>query len=121
MGKKTPPFVNYPQWTTARFFTFLRSALRQAWSRYPPRYEALKRSETGRKINKKTGKLARHHLCAKCKKEFVTKDVQVDHKIDAGTLKTFEDVEGFVRRLFCSVDDLDVLCKKCHSNKTHKK
>jgi 5-methylcytosine-specific restriction endonuclease McrA len=121
MGKKTPPFVNYPAWTTSRFFTFLRSALRQAWNRYPPKYEALRRAETGRKTNPATGKLAKHYLCAECKREFVAKEVQVDHKIDAGTLKSFEDVELFVRNLFCSVEDLAVLCKQCHHNKTHKK
>jgi len=120
MGIKTPPYPNYPKWTTARFFGFLRSALRKAWTKYPPKYEALKLAKIGKKTNVKTGRLADHYRCAICGNEFVMKDVQVDHLIDAGTLKTFDDVGEFCRRLFCSVDDLQVLCKPCHSGKTHK-
>lgn len=119
--KRSGVFENYPKWSNSRFFTFLRSALRQAWNRYPPKYEALKRAETSRKKNPATGKLAKHYRCAKCQEEFVAKEVQVDHKIDVGTLKSFSDLEGFAQRLFCSVDDLAVLCKDCHNTKTHKK
>lgn len=121
MGIKTPPYINYPQWTTSRFFSFLRSSLRQAWMKYPPKYEALKLAESGRKTNKNTGKLAKHYICAICAKEFVAKEVQVDHIIDAGTLKCFEDLGGFCSRLFCSLVDLQVLCKECHKEKTHGK
>lgn len=119
MGKKTPPFKNYPKWTTARFFTFLRSAFRTAWNKYPPKYEALKQAEVGQMTNKKTGRPAKHYECSQCHKYFPAKEVQVDHLIDAGTLTKFEDVQGFVERLFCSVDELQVLCKPCHKNKTH--
>lgn len=120
MGAKTPPFKNYNGWTTARFFGFIRSALRNAYSKYPPKFEALKRAEVGRMVNSKTGKLAMHYECNHCHKYFVQKDVQVDHIIDAGSLKDFSDLPGFCERLFCGVDGLQVLCKKDHQAKTKK-
>lgn len=46
---------------------------------------------------------------------------QIDHKIDAGTLKTFADLSGFAERLFCSPEELQVLCWHCHKKKTHNK
>ena len=117
MPRKTPPFKNWEKWTEARFWSFIRSALRRAWMKYPPKYEALKQAEVGRKVNKKTGKLAKHYKCNICKKEFVANDVQVDHIVEAGTLRSYEDLPEFVNKLFCSADDLQVLCKPCHKNK----
>lgn len=50
------------------------------------------------------------------------KEVQIDHIEPAGSLKGFDDLPGFVERLFCEVDGLQVLCKDgCHNKKTHKK
>ncbi len=117
MGRKTEPFENYPQWTRAKFFSFLRSNLRFAWNKYPPKYEALKDAYVGKKINKKTGRQAKHYRCAKCGQDFPAKEVQVDHKIEVGKLKNWSDVEGFVRRLFCHKDDLQVLCHEDHKKK----
>jgi hypothetical protein len=46
------------------------------------------------------------------------KEVQVDHVIPAGTLKSYTDLAEFCKNLFCSVDNLRVLCIECHSIKT---
>lgn len=118
---KTPPYDKYPEWTTARFFGFIRSALRAAYNRYPPKYETLKKAKVGKQVNLVTGRIAEHYKCAECDGLFSLKNVEVDHKIDAGSLKSFEDLPLFVKRLFCSSDDLQVLCKPCHRNKTLKK
>ena len=56
MGKKTNPFIHYPAWTEARFWTFVRSALRSAWNRYPVKFEVLKEAYVCIKENIKTGK-----------------------------------------------------------------
>jgi hypothetical protein len=114
MGKKTPPYENWDKWTQARFWTFIRSALRNAWNKYPPKFEALKQAEIGRRINKNTGKLAKHYMCSECGEVFIAKDVVVHHKVDAGMLKTYEDLPLFVKNLFCNVNDLSVVCKPCH-------
>lgn len=34
--------------------------------------------------------------------------------VPAGSLKEYDDLPGFVERLFTSVDKLRVLCKQCH-------
>jgi hypothetical protein len=42
----------------------------------------------------------------------------VDHIEPVGTLRTFEDLPEFCRRLFVGIDKLQVLCKTCHNKKT---
>ncbi len=72
----------------------------------------------------KTGKFAggakivAHYTCAECGNNFRDKDVEVDHKVQAGSLKGPEDLSGFVTRLFCHADELQVVCKPCHKIKT---
>ena len=110
---------NSGQWTEARFKSFITSALRTATQRWPPKFEALKQAFVDRKINKKTGKLAQHFSCASCKGEFVSKDVQVDHKKPVvDPKKGFQGWEIYIDRLFCETENLQVLCKPCHSVKT---
>jgi 5-methylcytosine-specific restriction endonuclease McrA len=46
------------------------------------------------------------------------KNVNVDHICPAGSLKSAQDLPGFVERLFCEIDNLQVLCEKCHNVKT---
>lgn len=127
MAKKTPPYIHYNKWTTARFFSFLSSALRSAWSKYPVKYEALKLAEVGKEINKLSGRPAKHYECNECKRHFVAKQVAVDHIIQVGTLRQFSDVSDVCERLFCGIDDLQVLCnykgtidglEACHKIKT---
>jgi len=125
VGRKTPPFPNHPDWTTARFFGFLRSGLREKFNRYPPKYEALRLAlelvnDGEFKSGPKKGltKVVKKYKCASCKSLFMQKDVQVDHIVPAGSLKTFEDLPGFTSRLFCAADDLQIMCKACHSGKT---
>jgi hypothetical protein len=55
--------------------------------------------------------------CAHCKKWFPQKSINVDHKVEAGSLKSGKDLEGFVERLFCEdVDGYQVLCKTQKKN-----
>jgi len=101
-------------WTEARYFQFIRTALRGAFSRYPVRFQARKLAE--RTV---TGKRHKYeYKCAECKKWHKGKDVQVDHINPCGSLRTYKDLPAFVERLFCEVDGLQVLCKSCHHTKT---
>ena len=119
MPRKTPPFPNYPKWTTSKFWSFIRSALRAAWSRYPVKYEVLNRACVGRKLNPKSGREAKMYRCNVCGKEFVAKDVSVDHITPVGELRCYEDLPTFVKNLFCSESELQVLCNaQCHAKKT---
>ena len=99
------------------FFTWLRSGLRKMSQRHAPIYEALaaaKRPYVGSNPRQKVC-----YECAKCKSLVSAKECAVDHRIDCGTLKSWEDVQGFMERLFCSKDGLDVLCHECHDIKTY--
>jgi len=110
---------NGGEWTDARFRSFVTSALRAASRRWPPKYKALKEAFVGRKENKKTGKLAMHYKCAKCKKHFVAIDVQVDHIYPVVDPKIgFIGWDSFIDRIFCEIENLQVLCKPCHKVKT---
>lgn len=96
-------------WSEARYWTFIRSGLRQMWSRYPNKYQCLKNARVGRN----------QYLCAGCSKIFPSKKVAVDHIVPCGTLNSFETMKIFASNLFCSLDNLQVLCKDvCHYKKT---
>lgn len=113
---RTPPYPNYPAWSTSRFFSFLRSALRGAYNRYPPKFEALKSARRKYEGNDKRTKW--QFLCSICNEWHKGANVQVDHIVPAGSLNSFDDLPGFVSRLFCSVDHLRVLCVSCHAGVT---
>ena len=55
------------------------------------------------------------YLCAKCSKLYSRPDVEVNHIVPVGSLKSYEDLHGFCSRLF--VEDhtlLEVVCRTCH-------
>ena len=111
---------NDGEWTEARFRAFVISALRSYMKRFPPKWKALKAASLGRLINKRSGRLAEHYRCAECLEPFVARDVQVDHinpVVDPA--KGFEDWPTYMERLYCEADNLQVLCKPCHKEKTN--
>jgi 5-methylcytosine-specific restriction endonuclease McrA len=115
--KKTPPFPAYPAWTTAKFFGWVRAILRQGYTRWPPKFEALKKASRPKPAKNK-GRHRIEYKCAQCKKWKTRATVEVDHIIPCGSLKSYEDIPGFAERLFVGVDGLQVICKPCHKKKT---
>jgi hypothetical protein len=103
--------------TKSAYFTFIRSALRQKWLRYPPRYQVL--AACSRRVEGKRHKV--EHKCDMCNKWHKKADVEVDHIVACGSFTKFEDLGGFAERMFCEPDGLQVLCKPCHYLKTHGK
>lgn len=100
--------------------SFIKSALRSASQRWPPKFLALKEAFTGKKINSKTGRIASHYQCGECKKDHPAKDVQVDHinpVIDP--LIGFVSWDDVIDKMFCEEDGFQILCKPCHLIKTH--
>ena len=95
-------------WTEAVYWGFIRSALRKAWQKFPNRYKTLALAKVER------GK----YSCNECKEIFSAKEVVVDHIVPCGSLRCFEDLAEFCRRLFCTMMGLQVLCKTCHQTKT---
>lgn len=110
---------NDGDWTDGRYRSFITSTLRGGVRRWPPKWKCLKAAELGRKINKKTGKLAMHYTCAVCTKEYVAKDVQVDHiEPVVDPVAGFISWDVYIDRMFCDSKNLQVLCKDCHQIKT---
>lgn len=109
MGRKVERTRNGGQWTEARYFGFIRSALRAAFMKWGPKHQA--------KLNAKQG--YNQYECVYCSEVFTSKEVEVDHIEPAGSLKTFADLPGFVERMFCEAEGFQVLCKDCHQVKTN--
>lgn len=122
---RVPKTRNSGTMTESAFWGWIRSLLRRASMHWKPITEAKNKAK---RVKPKT-KVGRHkfeYQCNECKQWFPektgkTKNIEIDHLIEAGSLKKAEDLPGFVTRLFCEVDGLQVLCKECHNNKTHNK
>ena len=107
------------QWTESRYFSFIRSNLRRAWMKYPVKWQLL---QDNRRVYTGEDKRTKwEYRCEMCESWFKTKDIEVDHINSAGSLKCFDDLPGFCERLFCEIDNLQVLCKTCHKEKSHAK
>lgn len=113
---RTPPFGPYPEWSQAKFFGFLRSGIRAKAMRWPPIYECLNKAKRNYVGENKRQKF--EYLCNVCKQYHAKKVITVDHIIPAGSLQSFEDLPGFVERLFCGVEGLQTICDTCHGLKT---
>ena len=99
-------------WTEARYWSFIRSALRMAWQKYPVKWQVKKAAARPSQLNDKRTKF--EYQCSECGGWFKGKETEVDHIEPAGELKSYEDLPRFVENLFCEADNLRVLCKKCH-------
>lgn len=103
-------------WTEARYWSFIRSALRRTFVRWPPNYQARNAARRPYKGPLKQQKW--EYECAMCKGWFPMKATQLDHINPCGPLKSLNDISGFVSRLFCEADGLRILCKPCHHTVT---
>jgi len=88
---------------------YIFGALRRIWRWDPARKKALERCLL----------FNGNYNCEKCGGRFSRKQIHVDHVFpvihpDYG----FVDWNMYIRRLFVSVEYLQVLCKKCHKEKT---
>jgi 5-methylcytosine-specific restriction endonuclease McrA len=99
-------------WTEAKYFGFIRNALRDAFRKYPVKHHA-------KNAAKEMTKKGVRYRCADCEELFASQEVHVDHIIPCGSLKNYDDLPGFVERMFCEVDNFQVLCKPCHQIKTN--
>ena len=93
----------------------LRSAVRRTFSRSPLVQEVLKDVRSEHDQYNKNGDLGKRkavrYTCAECSGLFMRTAVAVDHIIPVVCLiKGFIDFNTFIARLFCSKDNLQVLC-----------
>ena len=104
------------EWTEARFWGFIRTGLRHMSHRWPP-IVRLAPDAARRKYRGGNKRQKWEYQCAACGAWSKRTEVQVDHIVPCGSLKSIDDLTGFVERLFVEVDGLQVLCKDCHSRK----
>lgn len=117
MARKVERTRNGGKWTEAAYFSAIRSALRAKFRFWGPAIAALKAAE--RPSRSKNKRLKHEYKCRKCRKWFPRKDVQIDHIVECGSLKSLDDIAGFVQRLTPeSPDAFQVLCKTCHNQKS---
>jgi len=83
------------------------SALRKLWLQSPERYEATVKAKI------KLGSRVLGYRCKKC--NIITKQFDVDHIIPVGSYKAGWD--QVIKNLFCPVEGLQILCKRCHGEK----
>ena len=102
--------------TESMFWSMLRSALRQKSRWWKPIGECKKLAQRAYKGPNKRQKW--EYECSKCKGWFKGDAVNVDHIEPAGSLNCSEDLAPFVDTLFCEQENLQVLCKTCHDQKT---
>ena len=103
-------------WTEGKRRSFIRSALRRAFTRYPSCYIAKNNARRPYKGTNKSQKW--EYQCSECKEWFLGKLTQLDHTTPAGSISSDDDIGPFVTRLFCEPDGLTVMCKPCHKTKT---
>ena len=114
----------------------IRSAIRRTFSRSPLVQEVKKSVRSEHVQLKKDGSPAKRkavrYKCAECGRLFMGTEVAVDHIDPVIPLdETFQTWDNFIERLFCSADNLQVLCsyrlkdinkhggeKSCHHKKT---
>lgn len=106
-------------WSEAEFFSAIRTALRQKFRYWKPMVMARDLARRPYSGNNKQRKW--EYQCAFCKNYFPQDQVQIDHIIPCGSLKSYEDIVPFLLRL--TPEDpsaFQVLCKEHHLEKTNK-
>lgn len=112
----TPKTRNAGTMTESAFWSFIRSTLRQKSRWWKPITQCKMESRRPYKGPLKRQKF--EYQCNSCKQWFPEKKINVDHIVGAGSLNCGADLPGFVERLFCEQDNLQVLCEVCHNEKT---
>ena len=102
--------------TESMFWSMIRSALRNKSRWWKPITECKKKSR--RKYVGPNKRQKFEYRCNDCSGWFSEKNIAVDHIIPAGQLNNYNDLPGFVERLFCESENLQCLCEFCHNKKT---
>lgn len=118
------PWEAFPHiWPTkAKFLTYLRGCLRKAWNTNPIKNQ-YKNSRKKQIVNPNPNgrkPTVQGFECELCNQDHPMKEAQVDHIIGENSLREIEDIQQFTENLLLvTEDDLMLVCKSCHSIKSH--
>ena len=115
--ERVPKTRNAGTMTESAFWSMIRSTLRRRtmyWKPIQNAKNAARRPYVGTNPRQKW-----EYQCEECQNWFTGKEIEVDHIEEAGSLRSSDDLKGFIERLFVE-EGFQVLCKSCHSTKTHK-
>jgi hypothetical protein len=59
------------------------------------------------------------YQCHDCGQWFPEKMIELDHQDGCGSLRGWDDVAEFLKRLLCEVDGYRKRCRDCHQSKTN--
>lgn len=119
------PWVEYPEFwkTQSAFFSWVRGGIRRGlWEKNPIKLSFIKERRVmipnpnpkGKKPEVWGGR------CEVCNGVFTQKDLQVDHKTGGHSLKSMDDLLPFFKGIvLVSKDDLQMICKGCHTIKSY--
>lgn len=103
--------------TESQYFSKIRSALRSAFRYWKPMMLALEAAS--RPSKSKNKRLKKEYQCANCQLWFPRKEVEIDHKIECGSLANYNDIVPFIQRLTAEdINSYQILCRPCHKIKT---
>lgn len=114
---------NDGNWTKARFQSFIKSALRAATLKWPPKFNVKKQARKERGIYLCAGYNRDEHLVPASlpppdgKKRRIDNAI-VDHIIPVVPPEGIRTWDEVIDRMFCNTDGLQLLCHECHTNKT---
>jgi hypothetical protein len=104
--------------TESMYWGTIRSALRKCFQYWKPMQQALENAS--RPSQSKNKLLKKEYLCKECTSWFPRKEVHIDHIEECGSLRSFDDIQGFIERLTIEdVNGYQVLCKPCHTIKSN--
>lgn len=119
VGRRVARTRNAGTMTESMYWSAIRSALRKAFRYWKPAQKA--KVLARRKYKGKNKRQKYEYQCAKCKEWFKEKEVQIDHIVEVGSLRCYEDLVEFLKRLTPEdVKAFQILCLKCHKEKTNK-
>lgn len=124
----------YP--TEAKYMEALRACIRKAWQHHPMKRlykESKQKKIKNPRPNPRRGfEYVKGFTCEICKRDFVERDIEVDHKIGENSCTKMADFSNYVQKIvhvapedlqiLCSYPDSDVRSRErhsCHKVKTY--
>lgn len=104
--------------TEKDFVNWLRNALRRVWCKHPVKMQMLQDRRV--KGPSSTGRMIFKVRCERCGNLFKMDDVEVNHKAQVGKNLSLENFNEYAHKLLVvKEEDLEILCKGCHSVVTY--